>query len=140
MLNSIRKRIGREIQRVWDRIRRKDRNPPPDTDITGEQHGFVWKPYGEHTNRLVVLIPQEFTRKTMRIMTLTESDGTIERSNRAHDSNPQPNGDREHYRFRKAGENYRGPVTLHIVADGIDWEWTIPNPARRYDHLKATRK
>lgn len=116
-----------------------DKYPEPETTITGEQGGFVWKPEGEHTGKLVVLIPVEFTGKTNRVMTLTDGAGHVERSNRAHNTDPQPNGNREHFRYDRAGQNYAGPVTLEIVADGITWVWTITDPARRYDHLKPVR-
>ena len=114
--------------------------PEPDTKvtITGKQRGFVWKPVSDH-GKLVVLLPVEFTHKTSRRLLLRAADGHEQWSNRAHNDKVQPNGNREHYRFNRKGGNYRGPVTLAIEAEGVTWQWNIPDPARRYDNLLPSR-
>ena len=133
ILDYVEHRVA-EHEEAGGTIDKMPTQPDAPITITGTQLGFVWKPVSEH-GRLVVLLPTEFTHKTSRRMLLRAADGHEQWSNRAHDSATQPNGNREHYRFRRQGGNYAGPVTLSIEAEGIDWYWTIPDPARRYDNL-----
>ena len=142
-------RLARNIQRLIDEIRGKEPDeptqpgqpaPPPSTPsgLTGRERGFVWKPISEH-GTLVVLLPEPYTGKTDRRIALERNGSVIAESNRAHDTTPQPNGNREHYRFPRKGGYYPGPLTVRVNADGATWRWSIPYPVRRYDNLTASK-
>ena len=142
-------RLARNIQRLIDELRGKEPDeptqpdqpaPPPSTPsgLTGRERGFVWKPISEH-GTLVVLLPEPFTGKTERRIALERNGSVIAESNRAHNTTPQPNGNREHYRFPRKGGDYAGPLHVRVRADGATWRWSIPSPSSRYDNLTASK-
>jgi len=107
----------------------------PDANNPGAyKAGFLWKPVGDHDRPAVALLPSAFTHKTRKVMAMTRGGTLIETAARAHNDAAQPNGNREHYRFRHKGATYGGPMALTVeTQDGKAWSWTVPNPGQRYD-------
>ena len=135
-------KIGEKIQRLIDRLPWRRPKPPP-ADPTPHPTGpdpanprsgrvMLWKPVSESDGRCVVLLGSIFTGWTDKRLILTTPAETEQASYRST-GNPDPGGEREHYRFRRAGAGYTGPCTLMIVAKGHSWEWTFSDPAKRHD-------
>jgi hypothetical protein len=101
------------------------------------RRGFLWKPVADGGRPLVVLIPAAFSHNTTKRMTLKEYNGEVEVSNRhgnLREDGKFPNGNREHYRFRRRGEQYRSPCEVSIqTTDGKTWTWRVDNVAGRND-------
>ncbi len=136
-------RVIRNIQRIIDRLRGKDDDDYPassDPDMPDPRRpeayrtGFLWKPIGDHNRPAVALLPSAFTHKTARVMVMARNGGEVERAGRAHNDHIQPNGNREHYRFRRQGASYAGPMDLTVETnDGNFWTWQVRSPAQRHD-------
>jgi hypothetical protein len=155
-MNKIIERLMRNIQRWIDELRGKDKPDPqpeppappappapqppsgamPDASNPGAYRtGFLWKPVGDHDRPAVALLPAAFTHKTRKVMRMIRNGSVVETANRAHSDQVQPNGNREHYRFKRRGGEYAGPMTLQVeTAGGNTWSWTVPKPAERYDN------
>jgi hypothetical protein len=107
----------------------------PDAGRPGDYRaGFLWKPVGDHDRPAVALLPPAFTHRTKRVMQMVHDGALIETAARAHNYAVQPNGNREHYRWRMQGRHYRGPMRLAVVTlDGNEWSWTVLRPGERAD-------
>lgn len=92
---------------------------------------FLWKPEGEHSKKLVVLFPTEWTSKIDEVV-LRRPDGSfIESASLAYIIAP---GSRTFARFDKAGSKY--PAGVRVVAHltmGCYKTYIIDNPAQRND-------
>lgn len=110
--------------------------PTPPSGLTGQEPGFLWKPVGENSRKLRVLLPKEWTGKVdlcsvevwlggKRIESLT-AIGVA-------------NGNREHFAGQKPGGSYNKGVSVRATEGGRTWAWAIPNPAGRGENLKAER-
>jgi hypothetical protein len=73
-------------------------------------------------------------------MTLSHGGTVIEAANRAHDDKVQPNGNREHYRFKKRGSQYPAGVLASVVCDGHEWTWKVTTPGQRSSAVPTVRK
>ena len=97
--------------------------------LTGNESGFLWKPVGENSKKLVVLLPSAFTdltKKKLTVNTETSSLATV------------ANGGREHYRYGKPGSGYPSGTTCEIeTIDGRKWQWNIASPSKRTENIKA---
>ena len=148
--DSLVAKIKAEIQRLKDKIDPPDVEPPvtpdepPATPVPGAmpdaskpanyRSGFLWKPVGDDNRPAVALIPSAFTHKTTRKMEMLRGGSVIESASRAHNTEVQPNGNREHYRWKRQGNQYTGPIVLRVeTLDGNKWSWTVPYPSDRYD-------
>lgn len=90
--------------------------------------GFLWKPVSETTGKLVVLLPSSLTGKISSVKLVKDSlDETGRLSSVA-------NGNREHYRFEKAGSGYpdKTKVVVSLKA-GCTISYTIPDTSERWD-------
>ena len=97
----------------------------------GEGGGFLWKPSGESTGKLVVLLPPQYTGHVSACFVGTRGGSVIEQGNYAG----VHNGDREHYRYSKPGSAY--PAGVVVVADlksGGSVHWPIPSPGSRTEY------
>jgi len=102
--------------------------------ITGHEKGFLWKPVGENSGKLRVLLPEVWTGKVDR--------GSVELwrgGERIETLAPTgvANGNREHFQAKKPGGAYNAGVEVRATEGGRTWVWKIPNPAGRNENLKA---
>ncbi len=105
------------------------------TGLTGKEPGFIWKPKGEHTNNLVVLLPAAFTGKSK-----TDSGALWHGGKRLEPAAyaGTANGGRDHYRFGQPGGSYPSAVEFRIDdSAGRSWAWKIAAPAKRHENLHA---
>lgn len=101
----------------------------PNPDRPGDyKKGFLWKPSGENSNALVVLLPPAFTGFTTKAMTLVWSSGSEQLR-----YSGVANGDREHYRAKHAGSSYAAPCNCEVTVSGNTWVWRIPTTGKRHD-------
>jgi hypothetical protein len=104
--------------------------------ITGHEKGFLWKPVGENSGKLRVLLPEVWTGKVDRgSVQLWRGGERIE----TLASTGVANGNREHFQAKKPGGAYNAGVEVRATEGGRTWVWKIPNPAGRNENLKATR-
>ncbi len=110
--------------------------PASGSALTGQETGFLWKPIGENSKKLRVLLPSSFTNKiNRRSVELWAAGKKLETGS----TTGVANGNREHFAFSKQGSGYPANVQVRATADGIVWVWTVPNPAVRTENLKASR-
>lgn len=105
------------------------------TGLTGKEPGFIWKPKGEHSNNLVVLLPAAFTGKSK-----TDSGALWHGGKRLEPAAyaGTANGGRDHYRFGQPGGSYPSAVEFRIDdSAGRSWAWKIAAPAKRHENLHA---
>lgn len=142
--DSILDAIAAWVGNIWPLPPQPDPEPPqpepepnpdppsggaPNPDKPGDYRaGFLWKPVSENRDKLVVLIPKAFTGHSRKDGLLYSSSG-IERGSYSGVAN----GDREHYRFSKAGGSYPSEVEFRVSCGQHLWCWRIPRPAERYD-------
>lgn len=94
----------------------------------GQGGGFLWKPVSDHGNKLVVLLPAQYTGQVSG-QYVASPDGTPIESG---GFSSVGNGGREHYRYSKPGGSY--PNGSHAVANlkaGGAVHWTVPNTSAR---------
>jgi hypothetical protein len=110
-------------------------SPMPNPDKPADyRRGFLWKPIGDGGRPAVCLLPSSFTNNTDKRMVMMRGGTVLETSSRAHGDGEQPNGNREHYRWRQQGQNYQGPIDVSVkTKDGVTWTWRVSNPAIRND-------
>ena len=102
--------------------------------ITGHEKGFLWKPVGENSGKLRVLLPEVWTGKVDRgSVELWRGGERIE----TLASTGVANGNREHFQAKKPGGAYNAGVEVRATEGGRTWVWKIPNPAGRNENLKA---
>jgi hypothetical protein len=92
---------------------------------------FLWKPEGEHSKKLVVLFPNQWTGKIDEVVLRRPDDSFIESASLAYIIAP---GSRTFARFDKAGKKY--PAGVKVVAHltmGCYKTYIIENPAVRND-------
>jgi len=110
--------------------------PPVQTTLTGDERGFLWKPVGENSGKLRVLLPEVWTGKVDRgSVELWRGGERIE----TLASIGVGNGNREHFAGAKPGGAYNAGVEVRATEGGRTWAWAIPSPAGRGENLKAER-
>lgn len=119
-------------------------DPPPEPEIpktiTGSERGFLWKPIGENSKKLRVLLPPQFTGKVdLRNVELWHGAAKIETLDAIGAGNPTAEGPREHFAGAKPGGAYNAGVEVRATEGGRTWVWKIPSPAGRGENLKAER-
>jgi len=105
-------------------------------DITAESspedgpEGFLFKPTSESDGNLVVLLPSKFKEQVESLLLKDSEDNEIEQGR----STAYANGDREHFRFSKAGSDYSENLKVEVkFKDGTSTTYTIADPSQRYD-------
>ena len=106
------------------------------TGITGQERGFLWKPVGENSRKLRVLLPKEWTGKVDKGSVEVWLGGERIESLTAIGV---ANGNREHFAGQKPGGSYNKGVSVRATEGGRTWAWAIPSPAGRGENLKAER-
>lgn len=98
-------------------------------DAQGGQ-GFLFKPIGENSKKLVVLIPEEMVGYSGSVNIRNEAGKIIERGREQVGTF----GEIRKYNFKKPGARYPKNVTVEITLnDGSVKSYKIPDPAKRYD-------
>lgn len=93
-------------------------------------NGFLFKPIGENSKRLVVLIPEEMVGYSSSVNIRNEAGKIIERGT----GQVGTFGEVRKYNFKKAGARYPENVTVEITLnDGSVKSYKIPDPSKRYD-------
>ena len=110
--------------------------PTPPSGLTGQEPGFLWKPVGENSRKLRVLLPKEWTGKVDKGSVEVWLGGERIESLTAIGV---ANGNREHFAGQKPGGSYNKGVSVRATEGGRTWAWAIPNPAGRGENLKAER-
>lgn len=96
--------------------------------------GFVFKPESDHGKQLVVLLPAQMAGDVVDVLLKDENGQEIERGVSSGFANPDTVGDREHFRFTKAGAAYPQNISVEVtLADGSVKEYQIPDPSQRWD-------
>jgi hypothetical protein len=102
-------------------------NTTPNTSGSGDQN-FLWKPRGENSNRLVVLLPAQYTGNIGKVFIQSPSGQVLETGG----FSGVHNGGREHYRFSKPGSSYlNGSRLVMDLKAGGSKSWTISNTGSR---------
>ena len=103
-------------------------NPADETPNTGgdgveaDVNTFLWKPVADNDGRLVVLLPANLTASTVTVKGESPTSYT-----------GRGNGNRQHFRFGKAGSAYGQNVSVIAYAGGsVLRQWTVPNGGSRW--------
>lgn len=119
-------------------------DPPAEPEIpktiTGSERGFLWKPIGENSKKLRVLLPPQFTGKVdLKAVELWHGSAKIETLNAIGPGNPTAEGPREHFAGNKPGGAYNDGTQVRASAEGTVWVWTIAKTGSRNENLKAAK-
>lgn len=96
---------------------------------TGEGGGFLWKPVGDHSRCLVVLLPPQYSKQPVAAVYITNNKGDLVEGGAYTGIG---NGNRRHYRFTQPGHKYGGDVRVVAeITDADTVHWVIPNGAGR---------
>lgn len=94
---------------------------------------FLWKPKGEHSRKLKVLLPQVYTGKVTEMVLIHPTTGQIIEYGQFSYDPTNPNA-RTIASYTKAGGQYPPNVTVRArLAAGCYKSWVIPKPNRRTD-------
>lgn len=108
----------------------------PASGITGQERGFLWKPVGENSGTLRVLLPEVWTGKVDRgSVELWRGGERIETLK----STGVANGNREHFQAKKPGGAYNAGTLVRATEGSRTWEWNIASPGGRNENVKAVR-
>ncbi len=144
-------RIAQVIHYALDRVEEfelaggtleKFPDPPPDPEvpktITGQETGFLWKPIGDNSKKLRVLLPPQFTGLVnLNSVELWHAGSKIETLAAIGPGNPIAGGPREHFAGDKQGGAYAAGVQVRASAEAVTWVWTVNKPSGRAENLKA---
>ena len=103
----------------------------PSIGSRGDGGGFLWKPLGEHSRKLVILLPSQYRGKVASVHVANSNGDVLE----VGVFTIIANGNRPHYRFSKAGASYGND--LYAVADmnsGDTVHWPIPRGGTRTEY------
>lgn len=119
-------------------------DPPTEPEIpktiTGNEGGFLWKPIGENSKKLRVLLPPQFTGKVdLKAVELWHGAAKIETLNAIGPGNPTAEGPREHFAGNKPGGAYNAGTQVRANAEGTLWAWTVSKTGSRNENLKAAK-
>jgi hypothetical protein len=90
--------------------------------------GFLWKPVGENSRKLVILLPPQYTGQVSGVYVANSKGGAIE----AGSYTGVGNGNRTHWRFSKPGSGYgQNILAVANLKSGGAVHWPIPNGASR---------
>lgn len=96
--------------------------------------GFLWKPSGDHSSKLVVLLPSEFNSRATAVEIHRESPPTVESFVEGGTFSGIANGNRSHWRFSQPGAAYgQNLFVIVFTNDGQAYASSIPNGAVRVD-------
>lgn len=92
---------------------------------------FLWKPKSDKDGKLAILLPKNYSGKIASVEILSpDEDSKVLAKGKASGIG---NGDREHFRFTKAGGEFPdGSVVLITLKDGSEMQVPIKDTAARY--------
>ena len=92
---------------------------------------FLWKPQSDKDGKLAILIPKNYSGKIASVQILSPyNDSTVLAKCKASGNG---NGDREHFRFNKAGGEFPdGSVVLITLKDGSEMQVPIKDTSARF--------
>jgi hypothetical protein len=92
---------------------------------------FLWKPQSDKDGKLAILVPKNYSGKIASVQILSpDDDSKVLAKGKASGIG---NGDREHFRFNKAGGEFPdGSVVLITLKDGSELQVPIKDTAARY--------
>ena len=97
----------------------------------GQDGGFIWKPVGENSKKLVILLPPQYTGYVQGVYVANSSRAAVETGN----PTGVGNGGREHFRFSKPGAGYgSGVYAVAVLKAGGSVHWPIPNGSSRIQY------
>jgi hypothetical protein len=103
-------------------------------DSTDGRGGFLWKPSGDHTSNLVVLLPSSFNNRAVAVeihRAIPPNQSTFVEGGRYTGI---ANQNRGHWRFRRHGSAYGTNIFVVVFRnDGQTFAYPIPNGANRVD-------
>lgn len=117
---------------------------PGEFKVDPKWTGFLWKPIGENSKKLRVLLPPEWKRDKFDLNRVEIWSGgkKLETIDSIGPGNPLPGrGEREHFAGVKQGGAY--PVGCTVRAKtiaGEEWEWLIAKPASRNENVRAVQR
>lgn len=101
---------------------------PIEQNLVKPGDGFLWKPKGENSGKLVVLLPPSYSGK-VRSVALKDKNG---RQLEAGRSSGVANGGREHFRFSQPGGSYPNGVLVEVeLSSGKKLAYKIDSPSSR---------
>lgn len=113
----------------------RERNPNC-TRIMGTDGpgGFLWKPRGENSGNLVILLPGKFQSEFETVTVFRDNRRKTPESLRFTGfSNYDPDGLRQTWRGTRKGADYTGEVVAEGGNPSQICEWVVENPERRQD-------
>lgn len=116
-----------------------DGGPPPPPPIEERSpfdgpSGFLWKPGGENTGNLVILLPPEFNDVTRGVELHRALPPTTETVIEGGRFTGVANGNRGHWRYARPGGAYGMDVVVLVIrTDETRVAFTIPNGSQRTD-------
>ena len=122
--------VGEALDRLSGKQSYDLTGSPIDREIVKPGGGFLWKPSGENSGKLVVLLPKSYGGKVKGVV-LRDASGRALESGR---SSGFANGDREHFRFGKSGSSYPAGVLLEVeFSTGKKIAYKIDSPGSRVE-------
>ncbi|MBN8547969.1 MAG: hypothetical protein J0M12_01500 [Deltaproteobacteria bacterium] len=95
--------------------------------------GMLWKPFAEHTGKLIMMLPPTYTGQVQSITLRNSETGHKLDAGRYFSVGAGPTG-REKWIFKKPGDKYPDDVTVQIkFRDGNMQTMHIAKPGKRYD-------
>lgn len=95
--------------------------------------GMLWKPFAEHTGKLIMMLPPTYTGQVASITIRNSETGNKLDAGRYFSVGAGPTG-REKWIFKKAGDKYPDNLNVQIkFKDGNVQTLHIAKPGKRYD-------
>jgi len=124
------KRIRAFFQRLWRKWIADDDLSENWWGEVGDGGGFVWKPKGEHSGKLVVILPPTYTGQVSEVVIRRDTGILLE----IGIGSGVANGGREHFRFVNPGEKYgKNIVVVAKMKKGLTVSYHIPNGSARVE-------
>jgi len=118
-----------ETDNIMDTLFNTARGPINLGPQLGRSGEFLWKPVSEKDGRLAILLPSSMTGRVSEVCVIKPDGSRALQRGRASGVG---NGNREHYRFSKAGGNFPdGSIVLIKMMDGTNRHVTISETSRR---------
>ncbi|MCB0320083.1 MAG: hypothetical protein KDD60_04100 [Bdellovibrionales bacterium] len=100
------------------------------TSVLSSEEGFLFKPESESEGKLVILLPPVLTGKIDSVVLRDENGDVLEEGRSAGVAN----GNREHFRFNRAGQDYPANLTVEVqLSSGDTKTYQIEDPSQRYE-------
>jgi|GEM_PF-1871780 len=109
--------------------RKKKKSSEAGTTLPKSNGEFLWKPASDKDGKLAILLPKGLTGK-VKSVEIRSPDGSSVLAKGKYAGNG--NGDREHFRFSKAGSEFPdGAIVVITMEDGTKQQVTIKETSNR---------